>query len=554
MTPFDREAGDVRHYLDVFRRQRWIIVACAILGALLATAYSFSQQKVYESSAVLIFQSASSSGIARQGLADSSLTQAAAAQVEAQLFDSQVVQDAAAAELNDSASVNAVILDEAIGLEIIATAKSPEVAARAANVYAQAYSKERIRAAVNDANTARGVVEEQLSEVDTQLKSVQAQLSGESAAANGPEAAESQLTDELASLSAQKFALEQRLDALALVGSGDGPQVVSPAEVNPSPTSPKPIRNFVAGLVAGLVLGLGLALLRDRLDEKVRSEADLRDVIGDLPVLATVPHVKVQERGEFIALTNADAQGVIEPLRVVRSALQYISIDRPIRRLLVTSPSPGDGKSTLALNLALSSARAGKRTVLIDTDLRRPRLSTFIGHPNTRGLTSVLIGETPLVDSVVNLPGEKNLVLLPTGPTPPGSSERIESDRTRCVIDEIASQADLTVLDAPPVLTVADALALAGMVDAVVLVARSGKTKRRELVEAIDRLDQVGAPVIGAVLNDGRPRPAYGEYYYAAGPDEVPPGSPPSNPPSFTGEEDIPPSLLVPPPYPQSAG
>lgn len=514
MTPFDVGAGDVREYLEIFRRRRWIIVACALAGAALAVAYSLSQQKVYESSAVLLFQSANSSGLVREGSAGSELTQAAAAQVEVQLFDSRAVQDAAADKLGESADVKAAILDEAVGLEVIATASSPVVAAKAANVYAQAYSDARVRSAVEQADAARSVLREQLSEVDSRLTAVQAELRGDAGAPQGENQTESQLTDELTSLSAQKSSLEDRLDALALIGAGDGPQIVSPAEPNGSPTSPKPVRNLLAGFVAGLVVGLALALVRERLDDAVRTEGDLQEIAAGLPVLATLPHIKVRGRTDFIAITNPTGRGVVEPLRTVRTALQYVSIDRPINRLLIASPTPGDGKSTLALNIALAYGRAGKRTVLIDADLRRPRLSRFVDNPRGCGLTSVLLGETQLEDSVLRVAGEANFALLPTGPTPPGSSEIFESDRTRAVLDAIGAQADMVVFDAPPLLTIADALTLAQNVDAVLLVARSGKTSKRDVRAALERLGQVGAPVVGLVLNDSRRRSSYNSYYY----------------------------------------
>lgn len=553
MTPFDVGAGDVREYLEIFRRRRWIIVACALAGAALAVAYSLSQQKVYESSAVLLFQSASSSGLVREGSAGSELTQAAAAQVEVQLFDSRAVQDAAADKLGDSADVKAVILDEAVGLEVIATASSPVVAAKAANVYAQAYSDARVRSAVEQADAARSVLREQLSEVDNRLTAVQAELRGDAGPSQGENQTESQLTDELTSLSAQKSALEERLDALALSGAGDGPQIVSPAEPNGSPTSPKPVRNLLAGFVAGLVVGLALALVRERLDDAVRTEGDLQEIAVGLPVLATLPHIKVRGRNDFIAITSPAGRGVVEPLRTVRTALQYVSIDRPINRLLIASPTPGDGKSTLALNIALAYGRAGKRTVLVDADLRRPRLSRFVDNPRGWGLTSVLLGDTQLEDSVLRVAGEANFALLPTGPTLQGSSEIFESNRTRALLDAIGAQADMVVLDAPPLLAIADALTLAQNVDAVLLVARSGKTSKRDVQAALERLRQVGAPVVGVVLNDSRRRSSYNPYYYSEyATDDL--EDPPSTPGSSTQAMGV--GQAWPPPFapPEGAG
>lgn len=512
MTPFDSDTRDFRDYLEVIRRRWRIVVTCALIGGVLAAAYSVRQPNVYESSAVLLFQSATSSGLVRKGLVGSDLTQAAAAQVEVQLFDSQVVQDRAAAALGESANVKAVILDEAIGLEIIASAASPDQAARAANVYAQAYADERVRSSVEDAKAARTVLRDQLSELDGRIDAVQAELKA-SASTDGEGSTDSALTEQLASLSAQRIALEERLDAMELIGAADGPQMVKPAEPNSSPTAPKPLRNVAAGVSAGLVIGLALAFARDRFDEVVRTEDELRDIVGDLPVLATIPHIK--KRGdEFISIIEPSAQTMVEPLRTIRMALQYIGVDRPLSRLLIVSPTPGDGKSTLSLNLALAFGRAGQRTVLVDADLRRPRLSSFVDNPLGVGLTTVLSGATLLENSVMRLQSEPNLALLATGPPPLGSWEVFEEARTREVLESISSQADIVLYDAPPLLTVADGLTLTRMADAVVIVVRAGRTRERDIRVALGRLEQVGAAMVGCVLNDKNKREAHHAYYY----------------------------------------
>lgn len=513
MTPFDSDTRDFRDYLEVIRRRWRIVVACALIGGVLAAAYSVRQPNVYESSAVLLFQSASSSGLVRKGLVGSDLTQAAAAQVELQLFDSQVVQDKAAAALGESANVKAVILDEAIGLEIIAAAASPDQAARAANVYAQAYADERVRSSVKDATSARTVLRDQLSELDERIEAVQAELKA-SASTDGEGSTDSALTEQFATLSAQRIALEERLDAMELIGAADGPQMVKPAEPNSSPTAPKPLRNVAAGVSAGLVIGLALAFARDRFDEVVRTEDGLRDIVGGLPVLATIPHIKKDRGDGFISIIEPNAQTMVEPLRTIRMALQFIGVDRPISRLLIVSPTPGDGKSTLALNLSLAFGRAGQRTVLVDADLRRPRLSSFVDNPLGVGLTTVLRGGSLLENSVMRLQGEPNLALLATGPPPLGSWEVFEEARTREVLESISSQADIVLYDAPPLLTVADGLTLARMADAVVIVVRAGRTRERDIEVALDRLEQVGAAVVGCVLNDRNTRQAHNAYYY----------------------------------------
>ncbi|MEI8240751.1 MAG: CpsD/CapB family tyrosine-protein kinase, partial [Actinomycetota bacterium] len=160
-----------------------------------------------------------------------------------------------------------------------------------------------------------------------------------------------------------------------------------------------------------------------------------------------------------------------------------------------------EGKSTTAANLAFVMSRAGQRVVLLDCDLRRPRLHDFFGLPNTIGFTDLLVGNASLDDVLQRVAGEENLSIITSGPIPPDPSELLSSKKARDVIEQIRGRADLVIIDSPPVLAVTDPLVLANVVDAVVLVAAAGKSDKRFTIKAMEQLQLVDAHVVGAVLN-----------------------------------------------------
>src|SRR3954451_13891935 len=179
----------------------------------------------------------------------------------------------------------------------------------------------------------------------------------------------------------------------------------------------------------------------------------------------------------------------------------------------VTSPRAAEGKTTTLANLAVALARAGQRVVMVDCDLRRPRIHDFFGVTNEVGFTSVLLGELPLSEAVQEVPGERLLMLLASGMLPPNPSELLASQRTVQILAALQSESDVVLIDSPPMLPVTDAAVLCARVDATLLVTRAGTTGRRELARAIELLHQVDAPLVGTVFNGVSDESAYGYTY-----------------------------------------
>ncbi|WP_298461427.1 polysaccharide biosynthesis tyrosine autokinase [uncultured Cellulomonas sp.] len=297
------------------------------------------------------------------------------------------------------------------------------------------------------------------------------------------------------SLAAQVTELEQPSDS-----------AVSPVEINTvrtatpptEPSSPNAVLNIALGLVVGLAAGLGLAVLREVLDTKVRTESDVHHVT-DTSVIATIGY-DVNAPDEPLIVQTSPQSHRAESFRRLRTNLQFLDIaDRP-QTIVVTSSLPGEGKSTTTVNLAISLADAGSRVVLVDADLRRPSVAEYMGLEGEVGLTTVLIGRAT-VEDVVQPWGNGNLHVLASGQIPPNPSELLGSRSMANLLDQLASEYDVVLIDTPPLLPVTDAAILAKLTGGALVVVGSEKLHRQQLAEAMGSLETVGARVLGVVLN-----------------------------------------------------
>lgn len=299
--------------------------------------------------------------------------------------------------------------------------------------------------------------------------------------------------------------------------TGTGGIKVVPVEPAGLPTSPSfPVRTttYGAGLLAGLVLAFSWALLRQRTDTKLRSMVDIEGVVGNA-ALGVVPVSKPLSEENRALGGGRGARLAAEAFRQMRTNLRFVAVDRPPRAIVVTSSVAGEGKSTVAANLARVIARGGDPVVLIDADLRRPSLQTIFDLDEAVGLTQVLAGSISLVD-VLQDGDEENLRLIPSGRLPHNPSELLGSQRMRALVAELA-EANYVIIDSPPLLPVTDAALLAASADGALLVCRSGRIRRAHLVQSLRNLRAVDARLLGVVVNGvntgrGAMRNGYGYY------------------------------------------
>lgn len=289
--------------------------------------------------------------------------------------------------------------------------------------------------------------------------------------------------------------------------------IATDAGLPTSPVAPNPRLDLIVGTLLGLVAGLILAAVFEVFDRTLKSVAQADASLG-APLLGVVP----KRRGRTLVLSADNSKAEGEPYRSLRTAVRFLDPDRPVKTLMITSPSPDDGKTTTAVNLAVALALSGERVIVMDADLRRARLAEAFGLDRSVGLTSVVLGQATLDEAIQDW--RPNLKVLASGPLPPNPSEILGSQFVNNLLGELAQWADVVIIDAPPVLPVADAVTLGTQVDGVVLVVRHGHTLRGAAAAARRRLDAVGVRVLGYVLNGvpkGETRSYYLDYRYGYG-------------------------------------
>lgn len=440
----------------LLRSRWWILALCIGICAPLFLARALTTEKTYEATASVLVRESSLLTLIDPGSRGGDPVREAATNLllaksndVAELVRAQVPTGLDVPELLDR--IDVVNQPDTDVLDVTASDPDPDQAARLANAFADQF-------VVFRRQSARDL------------------------AAEGARTLRRQLAALPAGSTTQRRELEQALEkvgALQAVTTGDV-EVVGRATPPTAAAAPLPKRSLLVGITLGLLLGLGLVVLLELLDRRLRRPEEVGALLR-LRVLTVLP------RGG----RDGAAEGQLEALRILRGDLEALAPGA--RTVLVTSGVPGEGGSTVAVGLARVLALAGKRVALVETDLRRPSLAQELGlPPATRGLTTALVGGTPsvaLLEPVV--PGLRSLLLLPAGPAAPNAAELLRSDAMARVLAELHGSVDVVVLDAPPLLPVADTRVLldGGAVDACVLVARLGLTRDDEVRRARAVLD-----------------------------------------------------------------
>ena len=274
--------------------------------------------------------------------------------------------------------------------------------------------------------------------------------------------------------------------------------VVQAATLPEIPTSPRPKLNIALGLLLGVAAGAGAAVLRDTLDTSISGPDQTRELVG-APILGAINYDADASKRPLVVVT-APSSARAESFRQLRTNLQFVDIEHPLRSVVFTSSVPGEGKSTTTCNLAITLTQAGLRVVLIEGDLRRPRIADYMGMEGAVGLTSVLLGRTTLDDALQPW-GDGSLQVLASGPLPPNPSELLGSQGMQDLLRELERRADIVIIDAPPLLPVTDAAVLGTLTSGLVMLVRSNSTTKEQLTGAVDTIKAVGGVLLGAVLN-----------------------------------------------------
>lgn len=514
------ETTDVRRYIEPVRSRWWMILLIVALATAGTYYYYDRKPKEYTASTDLNVQ-ASPVDRALFG-AQNQFDPDRANLDQAKLLRSRSVAEAVAEQLHSRGG--AASLQSAIGvttssgsdyITITATQGTPAAAARLANAFASAFIKIRRDASREDVTAARQVAQAELD----------------------------RLPPNAANADARKT-LRSRVKRLRVIeGLPTGAvQQVDKALAPGTPSAPRPKRNALFALFVSLVFAIGAAFALERIDKRVRRVEEIESLY-DLPLLSTVGHAR-----RMAADTDGNAvvpDKLREAFRTLRTNLELISLDRPLRTILVTSAVPKEGKSSVVRNLALAYRDAGARVAIVEADLRQPTMNTLFHIGTGAGLTTVLTGEHDLsaalqpvaggseaaIPTAVKAPaqhafggpanngadGRGELFVLASGGPTANPPAVLASNRVREVLAEIAATHDVVLIDSPPILAVSDAIPLLSAVDGTIVVARvdlSTRAAARRVMELIRRVP--GAEVLGVVANDSN-EPAGSSYLYGPG-------------------------------------
>jgi receptor protein-tyrosine kinase len=483
-------AAQLRDLARTVREQKWLILLCLVTTTAVAVVFTALEQPLYQATAKILLQ-------------DDNLTQAVAgtgfggadphrrAVTDAQLVPLPAVAERVSRTVKGSlatAAVSTSLNGDSNVLSVIVTDPSPTRAATLANAFAKQYLSFR-------ADTNRALVRSAIGKLSARL----AQMSPRSPQARA-------LSNQV-----------RQLRILASLQTGDA-QVVSVAQPAAAAISPRPARNVALGVVVGLLLGLALAVLRDRLDRRVKNEDELAELVPDVPIIASVPEPR--RRGIARELTG-------EAFHTLNTNLRLLSSERPLRTLLITSAGPGDGKSTVALNLAVAGGSAGSPALILDADMRRPALSHSLHTDGRAGISQILAGtgavETSVqqrsVDATVNgsgptaaLNGEVSIV--PAGPKPPNPQLLLGDSPLTALLHAASSKGERVIVDGPPVGVFSDMLPVARKVDGVIVVVRLYHSRRDDVIRlSRDLRNREVRPVGLVVLGTTGELSRYNRYY-----------------------------------------
>ncbi|HEX5307725.1 MAG TPA: polysaccharide biosynthesis tyrosine autokinase [Solirubrobacteraceae bacterium] len=475
--------------LGVLWRRRLIVLGVFAVSVVVASGLSLRSPKQYSSTAQLLFREP---GFA-QALFGNGLFQSngpeepqRTTQTNIDVVTSLSVAAKARSELgsNDSPeslakSVSVTPSSNANIANIQATRSSPGGAAALANAFANGYISYR-------RETDRALV--------AQAEELVSQSLSHAAAAERPKLEESL----------------RQLRVLRSLQTGNG-EVIAYARPDSAPVSPKPTRDALLGGVLGLLLGCALALLVDYLDRRLKTMEDLERAYGGYPVIASIPHV------DGVASDGFAAEGAVgEAYRILRENLRFFDPRGEACCFLITSAEEGEGKSTVAVNLAMALAAVGRRALLVEADMRRPAAAAQLGvRSRVHGLSDLLISNDSVEDCIASAAVDPNLAVLPSGTMPPNPADLLSAGRMSEILASVREAADVVIIDSPPLLPVADTRVLIRMpeIDGVVVVGRAGVSQRDRVRAARRILDQSGRKIFGLVVT-GLKTSLESDYYY----------------------------------------
>jgi capsular exopolysaccharide synthesis family protein len=513
-----KRAVELRQYLSIARKYLWLILLTTVIGGGVAFYFAFTAPPRYRAAATLEINPGADP--LRDPLSYTSvyavdqLAQNYAAKIQSPQILDEVQSRLGLTEMGGAISVEQV--EETQFLRISVESGDPGLSQALANTTAQVFIERETAQQQARFQDSLAELQGQIADVEAAVAETRQELAtlGDS---EGPSSEfvrqerarlESELNrDEVRLVTLLSSAEQFRL---AMVRYTDFITIYAPAEMPVAPVGSSTMRNTALGGATGLMIGVSIAFLLEYLDDTIKSPEDVKRVLP-VGVLGALPRLANSNGRTPLIVAEHPLQPTSEAFRGVRTNIEFAGVDLPMRVLLVTSPLPTDGKTFTAANLAAVFAQGGKRVVLVDADLRHPRQHLRFELPKEPGLTSVLLRPEERA-AVLRETGVEGLRIVVSGPQAPNPAELLASERMRQFVSWLKEEADIVVIDTPPVLVVTDAVMLSKLVDGTILVLDSGSTRRPAAMRAMEQLTGVGAKVLGVVLN--RVKPGRDGYYY----------------------------------------
>jgi len=499
---------EMKHYLEIFNRRKWIVVITAVATLLVVSMATFLMTPTYSASTTIRIAQIQDQSVSYFDLNYTQrLINTYVELVQSRPFLQQAIEHLQlSADPKDLAeSVTVVSIPNTELLVIAAESHDPRTAMLISNTLGQLLVEEGAKLYSGQGKSSREILLDQLTALESTLNEDRNRLQA-LLASEGTESRSSEAQDLTSRIFVQEQTYSTLLDAyeearLLDEARANSVSIAIPAEVPGAPSNPRVALNLVLGSLVGIAGGIGLALVLENLDTSIYSPDDLH-VEGQAPLLGSIPKLKVptELRAAPLLLKPNGKSSAAEAFRLLRSSVLTREFGRPLRTLLVTSVEPDAGKSTVLTNLAVALAESGRSVVVVDCDLRKPSLDRVFSVANSPGLKDVIANEREIGDVLVKTKFAK-VHVLPSGGLTNNPSELLGLPRMQQVIRDLANWADIVLIDSPPLLQFSDAVTLAPLVDGVALVVSRGRVTGAQVERALAQLAKVGAEQLGIVFN-----------------------------------------------------
>jgi capsular exopolysaccharide synthesis family protein len=505
------ESIDLGQYLSLLWHWAWLILLAAILAAGGAFLYSQRITPIYQSTTTVMVNVAPSNQAIS---AYSNISEQLASTYVSMITKSPVLAEVAS-RLGlsgvSSKDISASVVSSTQLINISVQSTDPNLAASIANTLVDVFSNQILEMQSSRYSDSEASLQAQVTEMEKQIEDITNQM-----AAATDLAEKDRLQTQLATYNTTYASLLQSYESVRLADAQSTSSItqIEPAVPSGTPISPKTMQNVALAGMVGVLLSAGVIFAIEMLDDTLKTPDEITQKLG-LPVLGVVSHFDEGEEG--MPITEGQPRSPIsESFRSLRTNLQYAgaSIDESLHSVLVTSPMPGEGKTTVTVNLGVVFAQLGKQVALLDADLRRPGVHRTLGMANHTGLSQVFIENEGKLNGAVQPARVANLSVVTTGSLPPNPSELLGSQRMKSIIDELKSRSDILLIDTPPALAVTDAAVLVPYVEGVLIVMKPGITRLAPARQVVEQLRRAGANILGIVLNNVDMHRSRYSYYY----------------------------------------